>query len=172
LQLATAVATLANGGVPVHPHLLKSVQDAKTLEARTPTFARDEASVIKPEHLAIVRTAMTDVTKPGGTASVAFAGAPYATAGKTGTAQVVGIKQTERYDEKRLKREHWDHALFVAFAPADDPKLALAIVAENGQHGNSTAAPIARKVLDYYLLGKKSDAKLPEPKDVDEDEHD
>ena len=132
-----------------------------------------EGPVVKPENLAFVRNAMADVTKPGGTASVAFAGAPYATAGKTGTAQVVGMKQNERYDEKRMKREHWDHALFVAFAPADDPKLALAIVAENGQHGGSTAAPIARKVFDYYLLGKKSEAKLPEPKESgDEDEHD
>jgi penicillin-binding protein 2 len=173
LQLANAVAMLANGGVPVHPHLLKSVQDAKTLEVRAAARPAADGPVIKPEHLAIVRAAMVDVTRPGGTASVAFAGAPYATAGKTGTAQVVGIKQTERYDEKRLKREHWDHALFVAFAPADDPKLAVAIVAENGQHGNSTAAPIARKVFDYYLLGKKNEAKLPEPKEgVDEDEHD
>ena len=170
LQLATALATLANGGVPVHPHLLKSVQDAKTLEVRTPEFARPEAPVVKPEHLAFVRAAMVDVTRPGGTAAPAFAGAPYATAGKTGTAQVVGVKQNERYDEKRLKREHWDHALFVAFAPADDPKLALAIVAENGQHGASTAAPIARKVLDYYILGKKSEAKLPELKEETEDE--
>jgi len=170
LQLATALATLANGGVPVHPHLLKSVQDAKTLEVRTPDFARPEAPVVKPEHLAFVRAAMVDVTRPGGTAAPAFAGAPYATAGKTGTAQVVGVKQNERYDEKRLKREHWDHALFVAFAPADDPKLALAIVAENGQHGASTAAPIARKVLDYYILGKKSEAKLPELKEETEDE--
>jgi penicillin-binding protein 2 len=85
----------------------------------------------------------------------------------------VAVKQNERYDEKRLKREHWDHALFVAFAPANDPKLALAIIAENGQHGSSTAGPIARKVFDYYLLGKKNEAKLPEPKeDAGDDEHD
>jgi len=173
LQLAAAMAMLANGGVPVHPHLLKAVQDAKTLEVHDTAEPAPEGPVVKPENLAFVRNAMADVTKPGGTASVAFAGAPYATAGKTGTAQVVGMKQNERYDEKRMKREHWDHALFVAFAPADDPKLALAIVAENGQHGGSTAAPIARKVFDYYLLGKKSEAKLPEPKESgDEDEHD
>jgi penicillin-binding protein 2 len=84
------------------------------------------------------------------------------------------MKQNEKYDEKRMKREHWDHALFIAFAPAEAPKLAMAILVENGQHGGSTAAPIARKVFDYFLLGKKDATKLPPPKtdDEEDEEHD
>jgi len=95
------------------------------------------------------------VMRPGGTASAAAAGAPYTIAGKTGTAQVVGIKQGARYDESRVARQHRDHALFIAYAPAEDPKIAVAVMVENGGHGGSTAAPIARAVFDYYLTGKR-----------------
>jgi penicillin-binding protein 2 len=178
LQLATAVATLANGGIPVHPHLLKAVQDAKTQDTRAIASPTANAEpIVKAENLAIVRAAMADVTKPGGTAAAMGAGAPYSIAAKTGTAQVVGMKQNEKYDEKRMKREHWDHALFIAFAPADDPKLAMAILVENGQHGGSTAGPIARAVFDYYLLGKRPVVKsLPPPPETEtpgpEEEHD
>jgi len=174
LQLATATAIIANGGIPVKPHLIKAVQDSKTQEMRPFSNGAASEPIVQEKNLALVRSAMVDVTKPGGTAAQASAGAPYAIAAKTGTAQVVGMKQNEKYDEKRLKREHWDHALFVAFAPADDPKLAMAILVENGQHGSSTAAPIARKVFDYYLLGKKDESKLPEPRDdePEDDEHD
>jgi len=159
LQLATAVATLANGGVPVHPHLLKAVQDSKTQEVRIAGAADANAAVVKPENLALVRAAMIDVARPGGTAARAGAGAPYAIAAKTGTAQVVAMKQGESYSEKRVKEAFRDHALFIAFAPADDPKLAMAILVENGGHGGSTAAPMAREVFDYYLTGKKPDRK-------------
>ena len=100
-------------------------------------------------------TAMVDVMRPGGTALAAAAGASYVIAGKTGTAQVVGIKQGARYDAKRLSRQNIDHALFIAFAPADDPKIAIAVMVENGGHGGSTAAPIARAVMDFYLTGKR-----------------
>jgi penicillin-binding protein 2 len=175
MQLATAVATIANGGVPVHPHLLKAVEDSKTHELRPFAAAgAPSAAIVKPENLAIVRDAMADVTRPGGTAVQAAAGAPYSIAAKTGTAQVVGMKQGERYDEKRMKREHWDHALFIAFAPADDPKLAMAILVENGQHGGSTAGPIARQGFDYYLLGKRPQAKPapPPPDQAIDEEHD
>jgi penicillin-binding protein 2 len=176
LQLATATATLANGGIPVHPHLLKAIQDAKTHEERAYAPAEPSpAPIVKPENLAVIRAAMADVTKPGGTAASAGAGAPYSIAAKTGTAQVVGMKQGERYDEKRMKREHWDHALLIAFAPAEDPRLALAILVENGQHGGSTAGPIARTVFDYYLLGKKPAARpapAPQPGSIEEEEHD
>jgi penicillin-binding protein 2 len=173
LQLAAATATLANNGVPVHPRLLKAVQDSKTQETREIGMAATrEAVAVKPEYIDFVRAAMVDVTRPGGTASQAGQGAPYSIAAKTGTAQVVGMKQGEKYDEKRLKQEHWDHALFIAFAPADDPKLAMAILVENGKHGGSTAGPIAREVFDYYLLGKKPVHKeLPDPEKLD-DEHD
>ena len=135
-----------------------------------PSLSRDAAAA-KPEHIALVRAAMIDVTRPGGTAAAAGAGAPYAIAAKTGTAQVVGMKQGEKYDEKRLKQEHWDHALLIAFAPADDPKIALAILVENGKHGGSTAGPIARQVFDYYLLGKKALPKRLDAGAYDE-EHD
>jgi penicillin-binding protein 2 len=174
LQLATAVATIANNGMPVHPHLLKSVQDAKTQEKRAwAPDAGGESVAVKPESLAFVRDAMVDVTKPGGTMAQAGAGAPYAIAAKTGTAQVVAMKQNEKYDERRLKQEHWDHALLIAFAPADDPRLALAILVENGRHGGATAGPIAREVFDYYLLGKKPiNVKPFDPGAEANDEHD
>jgi len=173
LQLAAATATIANNGVPVQPRLLKAVQDSKTQETRVlgPSVARD-AVVTNPDHIALVRAAMVDVTRPGGTMAQAGAGATYAIAAKTGTAQVVGMKQGEKYDEKRLKQEHWDHALLIAFAPADDPKLALAILVENGKHGGSTAGPIAREVFDYYLLGKKAVSKKPLDPGSDDEEHD
>ena len=154
LQLAVATATLANDGVPVHPRLLKSVQDSRTQEIRELQPAEDEAPVAKPEHLAFIRAAMVDVTRPGGTAARAGANAGYAIAAKTGTAQVIAMKQGEKYDEKRVKEAHRDHALFIAYAPADKPRLAMALLVENGGHGGSTAAPIAREVFDYYLLGK------------------
>ncbi len=172
LQLAVATATIANNGVPVHPRLLKAVQDSKTQATRElgPPLSRD-AVAVKPEHIALVRAAMVDVTKPGGTMAAAGAGAAYAIAAKTGTAQVVGMKQGEKYDEKRLKQEHWDHALLIAFAPANDPRLAMAILVENGKHGGSTAGPIAREIFDYYLTGKKPVLKPLKPGDAD-DEHD
>ena len=85
--------------------------------------------------------------------------AGYTIAGKTGTAQVVGMKQDQKYDASKLREEHRDHALFIAFAPADDPKLAMALLVENGGSGSGTAAPIAREVFDFFLLGKKPAAK-------------
>jgi len=161
LQLAAATATLANNGRVVHPRLLKALQNAQTLETREIQSQEGEAVAIKPEHLALIKAAMVDVTRPGGTAVRAGQGAPYTVAAKTGTAQVIGMKQGESYNEKKIKEEHRDHALFIAFAPADDPKLAMAILVENGGHGGSTAAPIAREVFDFYLLKKKPVVKQP-----------
>ena len=159
LQLAAATATLANGGKVVHPRLLKAVQDSRTLETRELPSPGNDGVTLKPENLQFVRNAMIDVTRPGGTASRAGANAPYTIAAKTGTAQVVGMRQGEKYDEKRVKETHRDHALFIAFAPADDPQIAIALLVENGGHGGSTAAPIAREVFDYHLLKKKPAAK-------------
>ena len=159
LQLAAATATLANGGTPVYPRLLKAVRDARTQEVRTLEHKTGEPVAIKPEHLALVKSAMVGVTQPGGTAVKAGQGAGYTIAGKTGTAQVVGLKQGEKYDASKLREEHRDHALFIAFAPADDPKLALALLVENGGSGSGTAAPIAREVFDWFLLGKRSPAR-------------
>jgi penicillin-binding protein 2 len=160
VQLAAAVATIANGGTPVHPRLLKAVQDAKTQEKRELPPRKGEPLGIKPENLKLITAAMVDVTRPGGTAARASQGAPYLVAAKTGTAQVIGMKQGEKYDEKRVKEQFRDHALFIAYAPADNPKLAMAILVENGGHGGDTAAPIARQVFDYYLLGKAPQSKV------------
>ena len=155
MQLAMAVATLANGGTPVRPRLVRAVQDARTQEVRELPVRAGDPLDFKAEHLALVKAAMIDVTRPGGTAMRAAQGAPYLVAGKTGTAQVVGMKAGEKYDESRVKEQHRDHALFIAYAPADDPKIALALLVENGGHGGSTAAPIAREVFDFHLLGKR-----------------
>ena len=155
VQLAAATATIANGGKPVHPHLLKAVKDARTQEVKEIPIRDSGDAVATAEHLALVRAAMIDVTRPGGTAARASAGAQYTIAAKTGTAQVIAMKQNEKYDEKKVKEQHRDHAVFIAFAPADNPKLALGMLVENGGHGGDTAAPIAREVFDYFLLGKR-----------------
>ena len=154
LQLAAATAMLANGGVRVEPRLVKAVRDPVTRQWVPQPVAAQQRIALDSRNLERVRQAMIDVLKPGGTASAAGAGAPYLIAGKTGTAQVVSIRQHEKYDARRTASRNRDHALFVAFAPADAPKIALAVLVENGGHGGSTAAPIARVVFDYYLLGK------------------
>jgi penicillin-binding protein 2 len=154
LQLASAVATLANDGVLVRPRLLKAVQDSQTLDRHETAATAGESAGFNPDNLKRIRDAMVDVTRPGGTATRVGAGAPYAIAAKTGTAQVIAMKQGEKYDESKVRERFRDHALFIAYAPADDPKIAMAILVENGGHGGSTAGPIAREVLDYYLLGK------------------
>ncbi len=156
LQLAFATAVLANDGVAWRPHLVKQVQRSDKTPAPEvkPAFTLH----LNPEHLALVKRAMVAVTQPGGTAAGAGAGAPYTFAGKTGTTQVIGMKQGEEYIASQIQERHRDHALFIAYAPAEQPTIALAVLVENGGHGGATAAPIARKVLDYFLLGK-----LPEP---------
>jgi penicillin-binding protein 2 len=118
---------------------------------------------------------MMGVTQPGGTAASIGAGSPYLIAAKTGTAQVVGIKQNEKYNASLVAERHRDHALFIAYAPADDPKIALAVIVENGEHGGSSAGPIARQVMDYYLLGKLPASEVVQPvavPDVPEELHD
>jgi penicillin-binding protein 2 len=154
LQLAFATATLANNGVAYQPHLVKEVQSPNSDENRFIASQPLRDLDINPKDLDLVRRAMVAVTQPGGTAVYASLGAPYKIAGKTGTAQVVAMKQGEKYDAKKVDERLRDHAWFIAYAPADKPKIALAVLVENGGHGGGTAAPIARKVLDYYLLGK------------------
>ncbi len=153
VQLAFATAVLANDGVAFQPHLVKEIRRASGSPALTENKQLFDLT-IEPAHLQLVKGAMEAVTKPGGTAAGSFYGVGYRAAGKTGTAQVVAIKQGEKYDAKKLSEYNRDHAWFIAFAPADKPRIALAVLAENGGHGGSTAAPIARKVMDYYLLGK------------------
>ncbi|MEW5881994.1 MAG: penicillin-binding protein 2 [Pseudomonadota bacterium] len=153
LQLAHATANLANRGVVMKPHLVKQVVDARTGERRLTVPKESYRIPLKPQHLKTVIDAMVDVNISG-TGRAAFQGAPYKVAGKTGTAQVIGIKQNEKYDASRVDERHRDHSLFIAFAPADDPKIALAVIVENGGFGALAAAPIARQAIDYYLLGK------------------
>ena len=161
LQLAAATAMLANGGKQIEPRLVQAVRDplAQSWQPQA-SVMRGQVS-ITPAHLAVVREGMMDVMRPGGTAAKSAAGAPYTIAGKTGTAQVVAIKQGARYDASRLAREHLDHALFIAYAPAENPTIAVAVMVENGGSGSGVAAPIARAVFDYYLTGKRpGDIKL------------
>jgi penicillin-binding protein 2 len=160
LQLAQATAILANNGVAMRPHLVTSIQEARSGISRPIPLVSTDQIPLDPENVELVKQGMVDVTLPGGTAARVGAGSPYAIAAKTGTAQVIGIKQGEKYDESKTQERHRDHALFIAYAPADDPKIAVAVIVENGSHGGSTAGPIARKVMDYYLLGK---TPTPEP---------
>ncbi|HET9112857.1 MAG TPA: penicillin-binding protein 2 [Burkholderiales bacterium] len=158
LQLAVATAALANGGMTMRPQLVEAVIDSRTGQRRLVPPQPLTRIDIPPDQLKVIVDAMIDVTRPGGTASAASAGAPYLIAAKTGTAQVVGIRQNEKYDARHVLAANRDHAVFIAFAPADNPKIAVAVFVENGGHGGSAAGPIARAVMDYYLLGK-----LPKP---------
>jgi penicillin-binding protein 2 len=152
LQLASAVATIANDGVMFRPHIVNYVEDIRTRE-RTPVEPNPLRTLpVKQEHIDIIKNAMVGVNKEG-TGARAFAGAGYVSAGKTGTAQVYSLKG-EKYVESRVQERFRDHALFIAYAPADAPKIALAVIVENSGFGSRYAAPVARAVLDYYLLGK------------------
>ena len=155
LQLAQATAILANDGVAIQPRIVTQIQKAITGERQTIAPVVQDKLVLNPANIAIIKQGMVDVTLPGGTAASVGANSGYSIAAKTGTAQVVGIKQNERYNESAMNERHLDHALFIAFAPAEDPTIAIAIIVENGRHGGSTAGPIARKMMDYYLLGKE-----------------
>ena len=157
LQLAHATAILASNGVAYRPHLVREVVDIVTGERRTIEPEPVRTVRLNPRWVQLVKSAMVDVTRPGGTAARAGAGAEYAFAGKTGTAQVIAMKQDEKYDERKVAERFRDHSLFISFAPADTPRIALAVLVENGGHGSATAAPIARVVLDYFLLGKTPD---------------
>ncbi|HWR75595.1 MAG TPA: penicillin-binding protein 2 [Thiobacillus sp.] len=155
LQLAVAAAMLANGGKRIEPRLVQAVRDPLAhVWQPQPGMVRGQMA-IPPAYLAVVREGMMDVMRPGGTAARSAAGAPYTIAGKTGTAQVVGIKQGARYDASRLSRQYRDHALFIAYAPAENPTIVVAVMVENGGSGSGTAAPVARAVFDYYLTGKR-----------------
>jgi penicillin-binding protein 2 len=158
LQLASATATLANDGIMFRPHVVDYIEDVRT-KAQTPVEPRPLRSLEwNPEHIATVKRAMVGVNREG-TSAAAFARAGYSSGGKTGTAQVVGIKQGEKYIESRVQERFRDHALFIAYAPADKPQIALALIVENAGFGAKAAAPIARQVIDYYLLGKEPGAE-------------
>ncbi len=153
LQLAQATATVANGGVKHRPHIVLATEDPVT-KAKVPVPQPPAQDLgFKPEHVAIVRKAMVGVTQQG-TSTRVFAGAPYLSGGKTGTAQAVTIGQKEKYNAKKMEEHQRDHALYIAFAPAGDPKIAIAAVVENAGFGAASAAPITRRVFDYWLLGQ------------------
>ncbi len=162
MQLAQATAILANKGVAMRPHLVSAIADPKTGIAKVTQPIISDKITLDENNLEIVRLGMIDVTLPGGTAASVGANAGYNVAAKTGTAQVIGIKQNEKYNADLINERHRDHALFIAYAPAEDPKIALAVIVENGGHGGSAAGPIARKVMDYYLLGKVPAKETPE----------
>jgi penicillin-binding protein 2 len=168
LQVAHAVANLTNNGVVMKPHLVKIIEDGGTRK-RTLTVPKESYRIpLKQENIDFIKNAMVGVTSEGGgTATRAFAGAEYAVGGKTGTAQVVAIKANEKYNAARLDERLRDNAWFTAFAPAEKPKIALALIVENAGFGGAEAAPIARKVLDYWLLGKRPKEKdtTPVPKE-------
>ncbi len=170
MQLAQATATLANNGLMFRPHLVKYITDARTGEQRPvePKPIRDLQ--LRQANIDVIRRAMVGVNKEG-TGARAFAGAPYEVAGKTGTAQVFSLKGSQ-YKENAVKKDLRDHALFIAFAPADKPKIALAVLVENGGFGAQSAAPIARMVIDYYLLGKKPSGAAQEDAAAQEEDKD
>ncbi|NKB64804.1 MAG: penicillin-binding protein 2 [Gammaproteobacteria bacterium] len=156
LQLASATAMLANRGQKVEPRFLTAVENAQS-QVRTeiaPTLVETNAGVSQRSYAQIIESMEDVIHGQRGTARGISEGIKYQMAGKTGTAQVKSIAQNEKYDEENVEKKFKDHSLFVGFAPLDDPKIAIAVVVEHGGSGGRTAAPIARKLLDYYLLDR------------------
>lgn len=168
LQMAHAVSILAADGVVYKPHLVKQVENVRTGAVREIEPKPTRRVNLKPEHIAVIKRAMEEVNKSG-TGARAFAGAPYVAAGKTGTAQAFSLRGAQ-YRGGKLAEKLRDHALFIAYAPADAPKIALAVIVENAGFGAQSAAPIARQVFDYYLLGKKPAGPAPEDTDATDSE--
>ncbi len=163
LQLAHATATIANDGIAMRPRLVRHITDATTGSIKSSAdleINKPAPMGFKPENIAFIKAAMAAVPVEGTSARV-FVKAGYVSAGKTGTAQVYGVKRGEKYVEGRVAERLRDHAWYIAYAPADKPTIALAVMVENGGKGAQAAAPIAKAIMDYYLLGKKPDvAKL------------
>ncbi|MGH1485137.1 MAG: penicillin-binding protein 2 [Cellvibrionaceae bacterium] len=149
LQLATMVNTIANRGKHLKPQVVKSINQGE-IEPHLLNYVE-----VDDRYWDFIFKSMKDVVHASnGTARRISVNAQYVMAGKTGTAQVVGIKQNEEYDSEALKERHRDHGLFVGFAPYDDPQIAVAVIVENGESGSGSAAPVARKLFDAHLLGK------------------
>jgi penicillin-binding protein 2 len=153
LQLAQATATVAAGGQRYRPRLVREIENFETHTRRRVSGQALEAVPLDPEHVAFIHQALYGVTQEGTSARV-FVGAPYKSGGKTGTAQVIAIGKDEKYDAKTVDERHRDHALYTAFAPLEEPRVAVAMVVENAGFGSASAAPIARRVFDYLLLAK------------------
>jgi penicillin-binding protein 2 len=152
LQLAHATANLANKGVVMKPHLVKSIENPITKERKLTTPKESYRIDLKPQNIEVIKNAMVDVNKFG-TSAQAFAGVTYQAAGKTGTAQVFSLN-SKNYSHSATPEFLRDHALFIVFAPADKPKIAIAMVVENAGFGAAQAAPIARRALDYFIEGR------------------
>ncbi len=152
LQVASALATVVSDGQRYQPRIVREIENVVTRERRIPE--RQDLAPLKFQagHTEIIREAMYGVTQQG-TSTRVFMGAGYTSGGKTGTAQAVGLRQNEKYVASRLDEYRRDHSLYEAFAPVDNPRVALAVIVENAGFGAAAAAPIARRVLDYLLLG-------------------
>jgi penicillin-binding protein 2 len=168
IQLAYAIATLANDGAAYRPHLVRTVRDVRTGAVRAIEPDPAHQLAVTPEHLAVIRQALVGVNREG-TSARAFANAGYVSGGKTGTAQVFSLKG-EKYVASRIDERLRDHAWFIAYAPEDKPRIALAVLVENGGFGAQAAAPIARQVLDYYLLGERKEGPAPAAPERDADD--
>ncbi|MFM2449239.1 MAG: penicillin-binding protein 2 [Pseudomonadota bacterium] len=153
LQLASATATLVSGGQRYKPRLVRELIDPVSKESKLLSNDALSPLPLKPEHVELIKKALHGVTQEG-TSTRVFMGAPYASGGKTGTAQAVGIRQNERYNASKLDEFKRDHSLYMAFAPLEQPTIALAVIVENSGFGAAAAAPIARRVFDYALLGQ------------------
>ena len=154
LQLATATAAFANNGDRLTPRLVKDMTDSQQSESLAISTEHHPVSISNKRNWSEVHDAMVNVTEGKRGTAKRIRTPLYRIAGKTGTAQVFSVKQNEEYDEEKIAKKFRDHALFVAYAPADAPQIAVAVIVENGGHGGSTAAPIARKLMDAYLLPK------------------
>jgi penicillin-binding protein 2 len=158
LQMAHATATLVNNGIVMKPHLVKQVEDPQTKQ-RSLTVPKESYRIpLKIANIEFIKNAMGGVVREG-TGMRAFAGAAYTSGGKTGTAQVIAMKKNEKHGTKHAVERFRDHSWYIAFAPIDKPKIAVAIIVENGGYGSESAAPIVRKAFDYYLLGKRPTEK-------------
>ncbi len=153
LQLASATATLVAGGQRFEPRLVREIRDVLSHVPTPVSGAPLSPLPLKPEHVALITSAMYGVTQEG-TSTRVFAGAAYKSGGKTGTAQAVGIRANEKYNATKLSEYQRDHSLYTAFAPLEAPTVALAVIVENAGFGSAAAAPIARRVFDYLLLGQ------------------
>ncbi|MBB4842651.1 penicillin-binding protein 2 [Paucibacter oligotrophus] len=153
LQLASAYATIANGGTRFRPRLVREIEDVVKHEQRRVASDALQPLPLKPADVEVILNAMHGVTLEG-TSRLVFAGAPYTSGGKTGTAQAVGLRAGERYRDVKADERKRDHSLYVAFAPVHQPTIALALIVENAGWGSTSAAPIARRVFDYVLAGQ------------------
>ena len=151
LQLASAVSAIANNGQRMRPHFVKEISTGHTSFPLQVIPEKLGGLIASPVHLAVIKNALVGVPKEG-TSKESFVGTTYQSAGKTGTAQVINIKQDEQYDAKAISERFRDHALYTAYAPANEPQIALAIIIENAGFGGANAAPIARRLFDYWLL--------------------